>query len=117
MLYLIFNKLDSNQYDGLKGSSTPMHSLIWYTLGSLRQRKESFTCVLLDYRKAFDQSCKWVIDPWVNGSDGSLFPDGSMGHGSCLMGHDPPVLYAYSVFGKNTTKLYAICHTLMSKRY
>ena len=38
-----------------------------------------------------DQSCKWVIDPWVNGSDGSLFSDGSMGHGSCLMGHDPPV--------------------------
>ena len=54
MFYLIFNKLDSNQYGGLKGSSTPMHSLIWYTLGSLRQRKESFTCVLLDYRKAFD---------------------------------------------------------------
>ena len=46
------------------------------------------------------QSCKWVIDPWVNGSDGSLFSDGSMGHGSCLMGHDPPVLNAYSVFGK-----------------
>ena len=35
---------------------------------------------------------KWVSDPWVNGSDGSRFWDGSMGHGSHAMGHDPSIL-------------------------
>ena len=55
MLYLIFNKLDSNQYGGLKGSSTT-HALVdmvhtW--LLAAEERKASHV-VLLDYRKAFD---------------------------------------------------------------
>ena len=55
MLDLIFNKLDSNQYGGLKGSSTT-HALVdmvhtW--LLAAEERKASHV-VLLDYRKAFD---------------------------------------------------------------
>ena len=55
MLYFIFNKLDSNQYGGLKGSSTT-HALIdmVHTLLLAAEEMKASHVVLLDYRKAFD---------------------------------------------------------------
>ena len=55
MLDLIFNKLDSNQYGGLNGSSTT-HALIdmVHTWLIAAEETKASHVVLLDYRKAFD---------------------------------------------------------------
>ena len=55
MLDLIFNKLDLNQYGGLKGSSTT-HALIdmVHTWLLAAEEWKASHVVLLDYRKIFD---------------------------------------------------------------